>query len=301
VSIVTAAAAALFSLAVHSPVAIENAPQVATDRTYLTFSCPTRLPGASLAPGTYLFAVLRSVGGQSLIDVYTDDASRHVARFLGVDGVGASETRPSRTADRGCEATAQPRRGWFNTPHARDIEFVYSRAEAGELSKTLGIDVPYSVLPVDDLELVGAYPVAGVRRGASLMFAGAGAMVAFPAESSRLGTLIVNAGPSFGPVDHLKAARLIVAERAGAVARERTLLQQLGALLDAVQRAAREKDTASAARLADGIAATIANLNPPSHVLAKHGILPPPRDFVVMLEQVGAHVRAFARTIPATN
>lgn len=59
--------------------------------------------------------------------------------------------------------------------------------------------------------------------------------------------------------------------------------------------AARSRDTLLAERIADGIEATIANLNPPAPLLAKHGVLPPPRDFVLTLERVGAHVRAFTR------
>lgn len=270
----------------------EVAPQIATDRTYLTFSCPTRLPGASLAQGTYLFVTLRSVGGQSLVDVYTADASRHVARVLGIDSTGSYGLRTPATP---CAPGARPIRGWYNVPYARDIELVYDRAEAAEISKTFGMQVPYSVVPIGDLDLVGAYPVAGVRRSAPLLVAGAGAMIALPIESSRLGALIERTRGTFGPVDHLRVARLIIAERAGAVARDRTALRQLGVMLDALQRAARERETARAARLVNVIAATIGNLNPPSDVLAKYGVLPPPRDFVLTLERIDAHVRAFTR------
>lgn len=291
-------AVALFALAASTAGAGGGvSPQVPTDRTYLTFSCPTRLPGAPLPAGTYLFVTLRSVGGQSLIDVYTADASKRVARVLGIDGAGPPDAAPAAPD---CPPLHRPSRGWFNMPLAGDIEFVYSSAEAVELSRTYGMQVPYSVMPVGDLDLVGAYPIAGVRRTAPLLVAGAGAMVALPVESSPLGAFIAKKGSAFGPADHLTAARIIVAERAGAVARERTLLRQLGTMLDALQRAARQNDTELAGRLAAGFEATIVNLNPPSHLLAKHGELPPPRDFVVTLERLGAHVRAFTRALPAS-
>lgn len=291
-------AVALFALAAGLSGPREVSPQVATDRTYLTFSCPTRLPGAVLPAGTYLFVTLRSVGGQSLIDVYTADASQRVARVLGIDGVGQDDTTRARAA---CPPAPQPRRGWFNIPHARDIEFVYSTTEAAEASRAYGVQLPYSVLPVGDLELVGAYPVAGVRHTPALVVAGAGGLVSLPAESSRLGALAARAGADFGAADHITAARLIVTERAGAWPRERTLLKQLGVMLDTLQRAARERQLEQAGRLVIGIESTLANLNPPSHVLAKYGVLPPPRDFVLTLERIGAHVRAFARVLPAAT
>lgn len=280
----------------------EVAPQVQTDRTYLTFSCTTRLPGATLPPGTYLFVKIRSVGGQSLIDVYTADASRQVARVLGVESPNA-DTRQrdlspaSPEGVTGCPPVTQPRRGWFNTPNAYGIEFVYTRAESEEFAKMLGVQLPYSVLPVGDLGLVGAYPVAGAGRGTPLMAAGAGALVALPTQSSRLGSLIASVGTAFTPAHHLMVARMIAVERAGAVERERTLFEQVGKLLDAVQRAAREGDTAMAAKLASGLEATLVNLNPPVQALARRGILPPSRDFVLTLEQIGANVHAFARTL----
>ena len=275
------------------PATAEIASQPPVDRAYLSFPCPTRIPGATLHAGTYLFVITASAGGQSLIDVYTADAdSRRVARFLGVESRG---TRPPQAASGACPAIAAPRRGWFDAVDASGLEFVYGREEAAALARTTGARLPFSVLPVGDRDLVGAYPVAGLGVLEPVLLIGAGSLVALPSERSRLGLLIAKTGASFGPADHLRAARLILAERAAHATDERILLQQLGHMLDALQRAARGRDAALTDRLGHGLVSTLTNLAPPTHELARRGILPPPRDFVLLLEQLGAHVRAFLR------
>ena len=279
------------------PAKAELASQVPTDRAYLTFPCPARVPGAQLAAGTYLFVIADSLGGQSLIDVYTADASRHIVRFLGVAGRNPREAGAARVANgpNACPDRPQARRGWYPAPDAMGIEFVYDQVEAAELSLTMGVRVPYATLPVGDIELLGAYPVAGLSLFAPVVLTGAGSLVPLPSETSPLGLLAVEAGSGFGPQDHLTAARLLVIERARAAANEREPLTQLLGLLDALQRASRGRNAALTERLARGVEATLANLNPPAEQLARRGILPPPRAFVLMLEQVGAHVRAFKR------
>lgn len=298
------------------PAAAEVSRQVATDRTYLTFSCPVRVPGAELADGTYLFVVARSVGGQSLIDVYTADASRQIVRFLGMAGRNPREPRTARVtstpsvtnaaggigAARGvCLERPQARRGWYPAPDAIGIEFVYSQVEAAELSMTAGMRVPYATLPIGDPDLLGAYPVAGLNLFAPVLLAGAGGLVPLPSETTKLGLLAAAAGSGFGPQDHLTAARIIVVERARVAPEERALLAQLLGLLETLQRASRGRDTARTAKLARGVEATLANLNPPVEDLARNGLLPPPRDFILMLEQIDAHVRAFMRATPSSH
>jgi hypothetical protein len=236
--------------------------------------------------------VARALGGQSLIDVYAADASRHITRFLGVAGRNPREPREPGT---GCPELTQARRGWYPASGAMGIEFVYSQGEAAELSMTQGARVPYATLPIGDPELLGAYPVAGRNLFAPVLLIGAGALVPLPGETSPLGLLVAAAGSGFGPQDHLTAARILVIERALATPDERAVLTQLLSLLDALQRASRGRDAARTERLARGVEASLANLSPPIDALARRGLLPPPRDFVLTLEQVGAHVRAFMR------
>ena len=289
--------AVIASLVSAPPATAELAGQVPTDRAYLTFPCPARVPGAQLAAGTYLFVIADSLGGQSLIDVYTADASRHIARFLGIAGRNPREAATARAANamNACPDRPQARRGWYPAPDAMGIEFVYDAMEAAELSVTMGVRVPYATLPVGDAALLGAYPVAGLSLFAPVILAGAGSLVPLPSETSPLGLLAAEAGSGFGPQDHLTAARLLVIDRARAAANERVPLTQLLRLLDALQRASRGRDTEVTERHARVVEATLANLNPPADWLARRGILPPPRAFVLMLEQIGAHVRAFKR------
>lgn len=289
------------------PATAEVSRQVATDRTYLTFPCPVRVPGAELAAGTYLFVVARSVGGQSLIDVYTADASRQIVRFLGIAGRNPREPRTARATSGSsaasgvspaggvCPEQPQARRGWYPAPDAMGIEFVYSQVEAAELSMTAGMRVPYATLPIGDPDLLGAYPVAGLNLFAPVLLAGAGGLVPLPSETTKLGLLAASAGSGFGPQDHLTAARIIVVERARVAPEERALLAQLLGMLDTLQRVSRRRDAARTERLARVVEATLANLNPPVDDLARKGLLPPPRDFILTLEQIGAHVRAFMR------
>lgn len=265
--------------------------QLPTDRTYLTFPCVTRVPGATLAAGTYLFVVIEAVGGQALIDVYASDASAHLARFLGVERPYAL-VRPARES---CPETPDLRRGWFHGRGTLGYEFVFEEREAADLALTRGVQVPYTPLRVHDVDLVGAYPVAGLSTPSPLLIFGAGSAVTIPSETSMLGRLIAASGASFGPLDHLTAARLIVADRAARVPREETLLRQLESLLAAMQTTARKGDAEATERLVRGFEATLLNLRPPTEVLARRGIFPPPRDFQLTLEQLGAHVRAFAR------
>lgn len=268
--------------------------QLPTDRTYLTFPCATRVPGATLAAGTYLFVVVEAVGGQALIDVYASDASAHLARFLGVERPYAF-VRPPRT---GCPAAPDVRRGWFHGPGTLGYEFVFEQREASDLALTEGLQLPHTPLRVHDPDLVGAYPVAGLSMPSPLLIFGAGSAIAIPSETSTLGRLVAAAGASFGPLDHLTAARIIVSERAARVPREETLLLQLESLVAAIQSTARKGDAIATERLVRGFEATLLNLRPPTEVLARRGILPPPRDFQLTLEQLGAHVRAFARRAP---
>jgi hypothetical protein len=166
------------------------------------------------------------------------------------------------------------------------------------MNRASGAFVPFSVLPVGDPDLVGAYPVAGFGVTDDVLMVGAGSLVPFASERSRLGMLAAKAGASFGPQDHLTAARLLVAERAAETRDEemRVILKQVGLLLDALQRASRDGDATQTQRLTLGVASTLTNLAPPTHMLARRGILPRPRDFVLFIERIGAHVGAFARS-----
>ena len=284
IAVIAAAVSAL-------PATAEVGRQVPTDRTYLTFPCPARIPGAQLTAGTYLFVVARSLGGQSLIDVYTADASARIVRVLGIAG---RNQREARVAHSGCPERPEALPGWYPARGAMGIEFVYSQVEAAELS-VMGLHVPYATLPIGDPALLGAYPVAGLHLFANVLLTGAGSLVPLPSETSPLGLLAAAAGSGFGPQDHLTAARILVIERARVAADERALLTLVLGQLDALQRAARGREDAMTRRLARGVEATLANLNPPVDALARLGVLPPPRDFVLMIEQVGAHVRAFRR------
>jgi hypothetical protein len=56
-----------------------------TDRVYVEFTRPVRVPGTTLEAGQYLFVLGMPVGGQAVIDVYRGPDSRLIASCLAVE------------------------------------------------------------------------------------------------------------------------------------------------------------------------------------------------------------------------
>lgn len=258
--------------------------QIPTDRTYLEFATPIRIPGASLAPGMYLFVLSTPVGGQFIIDIYSADGSRLVATTLAVES--PLPKPPSVTTLDYAAGQAAALRAWFPAASRGGVEFVYSRAEALALFTSTGLPVPYAPFRPASRELIGAFPVAratGVPRMGSI---GAGTVTPLPVATSGRTALFETMDEGLGPHQHLTTALRVIAARAPSANRQERLgLDNLGQDLAAMQAAYRRGARDDAAERLDRLTQKIATLMAGAQT----------RETRLALERVQAHVSAFAR------
>ncbi|HEX6322415.1 MAG TPA: hypothetical protein VFZ36_01715 [Vicinamibacterales bacterium] len=284
-------AACLFAVLGGTEAKAELRAQFTTDRAYLRFGSPTRLPGATLAPGTYLFVIGRPVGGQTIIDVYTSDGSRLVASCLAME---SRLRRPSRTTTLDYAVSPSALRAWFHPANRRGVEFVYGRAEATDLSTATGLPVPYAAFTPSNRDLVGAFPVGTATPVPPIAVVNAAAIA--PAATGTSGIAVLDLfNDTLGPREHLMAARRILAERASASQpHERVLLETLGIYVGRLQSAFLRNDRKGMQSARRVLEASIVNLTPDPREIAARRQEPRPRETLQALERVRAHVRAFA-------
>lgn len=258
--------------------------QIPTDRTYLEFATPIRIPGASLAPGMYLFVIGRPIGGQFIIDIYSADGARLVATTLAVESPLA---KPAAVTTLDYAAGAAPAlRAWFPAASLAGVEFVYSRADATALFSATGLPVPYAPFRPATRDLVGAFPVSRATPVPRISVAGAGIVAPLPVATAGRTAVIEAVDETLGPHLHLTTARRVLAERATVLSRrDRLGLDNLGQDVSALQAAFRRgKHTDASERL--------------QRVMQKVDALiagAPARDTVLALERVRAHAAAFAK------
>ena len=289
------ALAALIALAVASPgVTAELGAQIPADRSYLEFTSPVRIPGATLAPGMYLFVIGRPVGDQSIVDVYSSDGSRLIATALAVE---TALPRPSRrtTVDFPRMSPA-PLRAWFHPSNPFGVEFVYNQIEAKEIFNETGIPVQYASFRSSNRDLVGAMPV---RRLTPLPVVGVANAAFAPAAAGTVGVtaLFEPFDDTLGPHDHLTSARRLIAARTSQLPpAQKPLLETLGKQISQMQAAYRKGDRKEVAEWLRLVDKMLLNLMPNDALITARKQVRPPRETVVVLERVQAHVRAFVES-----
>lgn len=280
--------------------ASELSAQIPTDRTYLEFSAPARIPGATLAPGMYLFVVGRGVGGQMVIDVYSADGGRLIATCLAIE---TALPRPAGSTTLDYPGTSPATlRAWYPAAHMRGVEFVYGASEARELATRFGVPVPHASFKAANRDLVGAFPVGRTTAVPMMRVAGPGAVAPAATGTSGVTTLLEPFDEALAPHQHLTMARRLLIERARRVPeRERPLLNVTGRLVGALHSAYRRGSEKAVGETLAVIEASLTNLMPAAAVVAERRLEPLPRGTALVLERVRAHVRAFARDLPRSS
>jgi len=116
-------------------------------KTFLTFSGPVQIPGATLAAGTYVFKLADLSGNRHVVQVFDKDEQHIYATILAIpdkrleptdDPVVLFAERPA--------GTPQAIRAWFYPGDTFGDEFVYPKSQAMKIAKASHT----SVLATDD-------------------------------------------------------------------------------------------------------------------------------------------------------
>jgi hypothetical protein len=121
--------------------------QQAREKTYVSFSNPVRIPGAVLPAGDYTFRLAEPLQDQQLVNIFKRGSHEKVASVMTVP------VRRDRRQDqqvvlfRAAAGQVPAVKAWFYPTNETGHLFVYSRAEAQEISRdavdtVLGADLP---------------------------------------------------------------------------------------------------------------------------------------------------------------
>jgi hypothetical protein len=115
--------------------------------TYLTFSGPVQIPGATLAPGTYMFKLADSQADRHIVQVFTKDGSKLYATLLAIPDkrMDPPDKNIVLFGERP-KGTPQAIKAWWYPGDSYGDEFVYPRSQAMRIAK----DVHQSVLSMND-------------------------------------------------------------------------------------------------------------------------------------------------------
>jgi hypothetical protein len=274
---------------------VELGAQSPSDQTYLEFASPVRIPGTTLPPGTYLFVVGRPVGGQSIVDVYSADGERLLATCLTIE-TALPRPAASTTVDFPGISPATLR-AWFPLRKRRGLEFVFMAAEGHELFTAAGVPVTYAAFKTANRDLVGAFQVRRVTAAPVLTPVNAATVAPAFVGTSGATVLLTRVDESLDPAAHLTAARRAMKTQASRSPEPfRTLLGVLTEQLPRLQSAYLRSDRAQTAVILRMIENSIVSLMPTPADLTMRRRQPLPRDLLLSLERVQAHLRAFART-----
>ena len=262
--------------------ATATAQPLPTDRVYVEFARPVRIPGTTLQPGQYLFVLGMPVGGQAVIDVYRD--SRLIASCLAVE---SRKARPTDTTMTEYAATTPPAlRAWFHPGNAIGFEFVYAPAEAKAIYLASGEAVPFASFGDLRREMVGTFAVAVSATPAAGTPRPVGTSGVMPAPARALGA-----------AEHLAAARTALADRLGQADPQTgprlVILIELIEKLEAAHRTGRTRETRQQLELT---ANTLGSLLPEKSSRFS-GTPPLDADTEAALQRVRAHLIAFASFI----
>jgi hypothetical protein len=115
--------------------------------TYLTFSGPVQIPGATLAAGTYMFKLADSQSNRHIVQVFDKDGSKLFATLLAIPDKRMDP--PDKNIVLFGERPAgspQAIKAWWYPGDSYGDEFVYPRSQALKIAK----DVHKPVLSMED-------------------------------------------------------------------------------------------------------------------------------------------------------
>jgi hypothetical protein len=130
-------------------------------KTILTFSGPVQIPGATLAPGSYVFKLADLAGNRHVVQVFDKDEKKIIATLLAIpnDRLEASDEPVVLFSERPA-GSPQAVKVWFYPGNRIGNEFVYPKSMAMKIAKANH----QSVLAMDDSSTSSAYKTAQVGR-----------------------------------------------------------------------------------------------------------------------------------------
>lgn len=253
---------------------------IAGDRQYIRFDRAVRVPGATLPPGEYLFALGTPIAGQVSIDIYAKVGDQLIAACLGIESRLRREHAGSIIEFPNTPPAAL--RAWFRQGNAVGFEFVYGSAEAKLLYLETGEPVPFMSGTRFRREQIGTIEVA-VSSQPSLLPTPVGTTGALPQTVQ-----------SLTPAQHLEAAATALASRLAAlpVDTQRRLLIIIE-LTESVARQYHEGDMSEVRQILQTTSNTLNGLLAAGSSRFS-GMTPLDRDTQTALERARAHLVAFS-------
>lgn len=104
--------------------------------TYLTFSGPVQIPGATLAPGTYMFKLADSQADRHIVQIFDKAGSKLYATLLAVPDFRV-DTPDKNIVLFGERATGTPQavKAWWYPGDSTGEEFVYPKSQAMKIAR----------------------------------------------------------------------------------------------------------------------------------------------------------------------
>jgi len=104
--------------------------------TYLTFSAPVEVPGASLPAGKYLFKMADTLGSSHAVQIFSADGKKIYTTFLAIPN--QMTEAPDKTVvlfDERPAGAPQAVKVWYYPGNSTGEEFVYPRKQAIKIAK----------------------------------------------------------------------------------------------------------------------------------------------------------------------
>lgn len=104
--------------------------------TYLTFSGPGQIPGATLGAGTYMFKLADTMGDRHIVQVFDKDGSKLYATLLAVPDyrIDTPEKNIVLFGERPA-GTPQALKAWWYPGDSAGDEFVYPKSQAVKIAR----------------------------------------------------------------------------------------------------------------------------------------------------------------------
>jgi len=116
-------------------------------KTIFTFSGPVQIPGATLAPGTYVFKLADLTSNRHVVQVFDKDEKKIYGTMLAIpDQKLEPSDKPMVMFAERPAGTPQAVKAWFYPGEAIGNEFVYPRNQAMKIAR----DTHQSVLSMDE-------------------------------------------------------------------------------------------------------------------------------------------------------
>lgn len=135
-------------------------------KTVVTFSAPVEVPGVGaqvLPAGTYVFKIMDSLSDRHIVQIFSADESHVYTTILAIPNYRLRTTdKTVMTFKERAEGQPEAIRAWFYPGRQWGEEFVYPKAKALELAKTVNEPVLYTPVAVADVDALKTAPIEAV-------------------------------------------------------------------------------------------------------------------------------------------